>query len=87
LFRSYAADYTHRTMPTSRYLPTIVITGTPGTGKSTLAELLVKESPISLTHVEVSELVKDRHLYENYDKDWDTYTVDEDKASDNDLRH
>ena len=68
-------------MTSSRLLPAIVITGTPGTGKSTLAELLVQESPVPLTHINVSEFVKENNLYEKYDEEWQTYTVDEDKAS------
>jgi len=60
--------------------PVIVITGTPGTGKSTHAELLVQESPFPLRHINVSEFVKEKELYENFDAEWDTYIVDEDKA-------
>lgn len=60
--------------------PVIVITGTPGTGKSTHAELLVQESPVPLQHINVSEFVKEKGLYENFDPEWDSYIVDEDKA-------
>lgn len=68
-------------MPSSRKSPVIVITGTPGTGKSTHAELLAQESPIPLTHINVSEFVKEKTLYEEYDEEWQSYTVDEDKVS------
>ncbi|KIY45446.1 P-loop containing nucleoside triphosphate hydrolase protein [Fistulina hepatica ATCC 64428] len=67
---------------TSRNLPVIVITGTPGTGKSTHAQLLAGESPVPLKHINVGELVKEHHLYENYDDDWQSYTVDEDRLLD-----
>ncbi|KAF4623069.1 hypothetical protein D9613_001931 [Agrocybe pediades] len=62
--------------------PIIILTGTPGTGKSTHAELLANESPIPLKAINVSEWVKERGLYENYDEEWQTYTVDEDRLLD-----
>ena len=65
---------------TTKTSPVIVITGTPGTGKSTHAELLVKESPVPLQHINVSEFVKEKELYENFDAEWGSYVVDEDKV-------
>lgn len=64
----------------SKHAPVIVITGTPGTGKTTHAQLLVDESPVLLKHINVGELVKEKGLYEEYDEDWQSYTVDEDKV-------
>ncbi|KAF8740558.1 hypothetical protein AX14_008169 [Amanita brunnescens Koide BX004] len=61
--------------------PVIVITGTPGTGKSTHAQLLVHELPV-LQHINVGERVKEGGLYEKYDDEWQSYTVDEDKLLD-----
>ncbi|KAF8587261.1 P-loop containing nucleoside triphosphate hydrolase protein [Ramaria rubella] len=69
-------------MSSTRVLPTILITGTPGTGKSTTAELLVAQSPVPLRHINVGDLVKERHLHEGYDQDWQTYIVDDDKVLD-----
>lgn len=63
-----------------RQAPVIVITGTPGTGKTTHAQLLVDESPVPLQHINVGEWVKQKGLYEAYDDDWQSYTVDEDKV-------
>ncbi len=60
--------------------PVIVITGTPGTGKSTHAQLLVNESPLPLQHINVGDWVKERGLYEEYDEEWQSYTVDEDRV-------
>ena len=63
-----------------RRSPVIVITGTPGTGKSTHAQLLVQESPMPLQHVNVGELVKTHGLHEGFDEEWQSFTVDEDKV-------
>lgn len=60
--------------------PVIVITGTPGTGKTTHAELLASQSPVPLKHINVSDYVKERGLYEEYDEEWQTHTVDEDRV-------
>ncbi|THH13983.1 hypothetical protein EW146_g6298 [Bondarzewia mesenterica] len=65
----------------SRRFPAIVITGTPGTGKSTHAQLLAEESPIPLKHINVGDLIKEKSLHEGFDEEWQSYTVDEDKAS------
>ncbi|OJA10777.1 hypothetical protein AZE42_00306 [Rhizopogon vesiculosus] len=62
--------------------PVIIITGTPGTGKSTHAQLLVAESPIPLKHINVGQLVKDKSFHHGFDEQWQSYTVDEDKLLD-----
>ncbi|KAF9821928.1 hypothetical protein IEO21_00358 [Rhodonia placenta] len=67
---------------TSKHAPVILITGTPGTGKTTHAQLLVEESPLPLRHINVGDLIKDKALYEEYDEEWQSYTVDEDKLLD-----
>jgi len=64
----------------SRSAPVIIITGTPGTGKSIHAQLLAEESPILLQHINVGELVKEKGLHEGFDAEWQAYTVDEDKV-------
>ena len=60
--------------------PVIVITGTPGTGKSSLAALLASQSQVPLKHINVSEYVKEQGLYDQYDEEWQSYTVDEDRV-------
>ena len=57
----------------------IAITGTPGTGKTRLAEVLSKR--IKGDIVSVSDFVKERHLYESYDRSLKTYIVDEKRLS------
>ncbi|KAI6044983.1 P-loop containing nucleoside triphosphate hydrolase protein [Pisolithus marmoratus] len=69
-------------MTASRSSPNIIITGTPGTGKSTHAQLLMQESPIPLKHINVGEMVKDQGLHEGFDEEWQSYTVDDDKLLD-----
>lgn len=64
----------------SKQAPVIVITGTPGTGKSTHAQILANESPIPLKHINVGDWVKERGLYEEFDQEWQSYTVDEDRV-------
>jgi len=66
----------------SKSAPVIVITGTPGSGKTTHAQLLAQESPLPLKHINIGEWVKERGLYESYDDEWQSYTVDEDKLLD-----
>ncbi|KAL5534454.1 hypothetical protein ACEPAG_916 [Sanghuangporus baumii] len=66
----------------TRQLPNILITGTPGTGKSTHAQLLAEQSSVPLRHINVGELVKEKDLHEGYDEEWQAYTVDEDKLLD-----
>ena len=64
-----------------RKYPILVITGTPGTGKSTHAGLVASQSSIPLKHVNVGELVKEKGLHEGFDEEWRSYIVDEDKVS------
>lgn len=65
-----------------RKYPIIVITGTPGTGKSTHAQLVVEQSSVKLKHINVGELVKEKGLHEGFDEEWQSYIVDEDKVID-----
>ena len=65
---------------TSSKGPVIVITGTPGTGKTTTSQLLAQESPVPLKHINVGEFVKENNLYEEYDEEWQSYLPDEDRV-------
>lgn len=67
---------------TIRTRPNIVITGTPGTGKTTTAQALVEAASnfIQLEHINVVELVKQKELHDGFDAEWQSYVVDEDKV-------
>eukprot|EP00466_Bigelowiella_natans_P018890 jgi/Bigna1/90161/estExt_fgenesh1_pg.C_640014 len=60
--------------------PNILITGTPGTGKTSTSEMLAESC--GYTHINVSELVKNKSLHKGKDEEWDSYTLDEDKVVD-----
>ncbi|RLV91246.1 Adenylate kinase isoenzyme 6 HBR1 [Spathaspora sp. JA1] len=72
-----------------RYIPNIIITGTPGCGKSSHSESLVSHLNQELpnkdqkfTHLNVSDIAKERGCIESYDERLDTSVVDEDKLLD-----
>ncbi|MHA1199958.1 MAG: AAA family ATPase [Candidatus Heimdallarchaeaceae archaeon] len=56
----------------------IIITGTPGTGKTTLAKLLQEEGHIV---VEVGQKIKEEQLYDFFDEEMQSYVVDDDKLN------
>lgn len=55
----------------------IVVTGTPGTGKTSIAMALAKR--LQLRYLDVSTLIEDYRLQESYDAERDTFVVDEKK--------
>lgn len=55
----------------------ILITGTPGTGKTTMAASIVEELD-NFEHVEVGKLIKEHRFYSSYDETFDTHTIEED---------
>ena len=58
--------------------PNIVITGTPGVGKTTHAEQLARAT--GLKHVSVNQIVKDEGFHEGKDEETGSWIVDEDKV-------
>ncbi|EXJ63057.1 hypothetical protein A1O7_03502 [Cladophialophora yegresii CBS 114405] len=70
-----------------RSLPNIIITGTPGVGKTSTATQLLglasSSSPaINLKHLSINDLVKSRECHTGFDEDLQTLVVDEDKLMD-----
>lgn len=63
-----------------RSRPNVLISGTPGTGKTTLSALVAER--LGMQHVCVGELVKEKNLHSGYITEFDTHELDEDKLCD-----
>ncbi|KAF9763766.1 Adenylate kinase isoenzyme 6 [Nosema granulosis] len=63
----------------------ILITGSPGVGKTTISKLIAEK--FNIKHVELSRYIKDNQLYESYDKDFDTCIFDEDIVQESLVEH
>jgi len=61
-----------------RKRPNILVTGTPGTGKTTLAAAVAAAS--GLTHVDVGTAIREQELHCGWDDDFECHIVDEDKV-------
>lgn len=57
----------------------ILITGTPGTGKTTICNLIQQklEDQFEITHLNISEIIKQHKLYQEFDEEFDTWLFDE----------
>ncbi|KAK3328458.1 AAA domain-containing protein [Cercophora scortea] len=64
----------------ARTFPNIVITGTPGVGKTTHCEMLAERT--GLKHLSINDIVKDRECHEGWDEEYESWIVDEDKLLD-----
>lgn len=62
----------------ARALPNIIVTGTPGVGKTSHCEALAERS--GLRHVSVNQVVKDKGCHEGWDEEYQSWVVDEDKV-------
>ncbi|KAJ2723443.1 factor activating pos9 [Coemansia sp. Benny D115] len=63
-----------------RSSPNILITGTPGTGKTTTAEMLSLAA--GLQKITVGDLIQANNLHDGYNEEFDTYWLNEDKVVD-----
>ncbi|KAF2086891.1 P-loop containing nucleoside triphosphate hydrolase protein [Saccharata proteae CBS 121410] len=63
-----------------RTSPNIIITGTPGVGKTTHCELLARNT--GLRHLSVNQVAKERDCHDGYDEELGSWIVDEDKLLD-----
>ena len=60
----------------TRTKPNILITGTPGTGKTTMSSALAEAA--QLRHVNIGELVKEKNLHDGWDEELDCHIINED---------
>ncbi|CAH2069343.1 unnamed protein product [Thlaspi arvense] len=65
---------------TRRIRPNILITGTPGTGKSTTAAALAEAT--NFRHICVGDLVKEKNLHDGWDDKFESYILNEDLVCD-----
>ncbi|KAL8791413.1 MAG: hypothetical protein Q9213_000029 [Squamulea squamosa] len=63
-----------------RAKPNIIITGTPGVGKTTLCELLTAST--DLKHLAINRVAKERECHDGWDEALNSWIVDEDKILD-----
>ena len=61
-----------------RSQPNIIITGTPGVGKTSHCELLAQAT--GLRHLSINHLVKERDCHDGYNEEFQSWVVDEDKV-------
>jgi adenylate kinase len=61
-----------------RSTPNILVTGTPGTGKTTFSRMLNEAT--GFRHVNVGDWVKERELHTGWDEEHQCFTLDEDKV-------
>jgi adenylate kinase len=54
----------------------VLVTGTPGTGKSSLCAMLQEE--LGLKHLEIGKIVKEHSFYSEFDANYDSYVVEDD---------
>ena len=61
-----------------RSQPNIIVTGTPGVGKTSHCELLALNT--GLKHLSINQIVKERGCHDGYDDELNSWIVDEDKV-------
>ena len=66
-----------------RRQPNILVTGTPGVGKTMHSELIVQAT--GFTHISVNDVAKEHKCYDSYDKERQSWIIDEDKVDTNAL--
>ncbi|XLR53392.1 hypothetical protein HN51_021630 [Arachis hypogaea] len=63
-----------------RKRPNILVTGTPGTGKTTTCTALAEAT--KLRHMNVGDLVRDENLHDGWDDELDCFVLNEDLVCD-----
>uniref|UniRef100_A0A5B7BDG9 Adenylate kinase isoenzyme 6 homolog n=1 Tax=Davidia involucrata TaxID=16924 RepID=A0A5B7BDG9_DAVIN len=64
----------------TRKKPNILVTGTPGTGKTTMSSALAEAT--EFRHINVGELVKEKNLHDGWDDEFDCHIINEDLVCD-----
>ena len=59
--------------------PNIIVTGTPGVGKTSHCEVLTQNT--GLKHLSINAIVKERACHEGWDEELKSWIVDEDKVN------
>ena len=62
----------------ARSAPNVLVTGTPGTGKTTLSEQVAAAT--GLKHINIGDLVKEQQLHNGWDEEFECFIIDEDKV-------
>ncbi|GAB0183404.1 adenylate kinase isoenzyme 6 isoform X3 [Grus americana] len=60
--------------------PNVLLTGTPGVGKTTLGKELASRA--GMTYINVGDMAKEGELYEGFDEEYDCPILDEDRVID-----
>lgn len=63
----------------TRVKPNILVTGTPGTGKTTTSSALAEAT--HLRHINVGDLVREKNLHDGWDNQLDCFIINEDLVS------
>ncbi|XP_062166281.1 adenylate kinase isoenzyme 6 homolog [Alnus glutinosa] len=63
-----------------RRQPNILVTGTPGTGKTTTSSALAEAT--QLRHICVGDLVREKNLHDGWDNEFECYLINEDLVCD-----
>ncbi|KAA3471361.1 adenylate kinase isoenzyme 6-like protein [Gossypium australe] len=63
-----------------RKRPNILVTGTPGTGKTTTSSALAEAT--NLRHINIGDLVKEKNLHDGWDNDLQCHVINEDLVCD-----
>lgn len=69
----------------SRRQPNLIITGTPGVGKTTHCEAVAEST--GLKHLSINQVVKDKGCHDGWDEEFQSWIVDEDKVIWNRITH
>ncbi|CAJ2653837.1 adenylate kinase isoenzyme 6 homolog [Trifolium pratense] len=63
-----------------RKKPNILVTGTPGTGKTTMSTALAEAT--QLNHIKIGDLVREKNLHDGWDDELHCYILNEDLVCD-----